>query len=262
LRKIAIDALSPIEMDPVNRVCLAKELKVPSWLLSGYQDLAERSTTLSEDEAAQIGLSTALKLSKVTINRLRDQLASKDLLDIGDHIRDMFRGEFDAIEAAASSYPTTRERQELEAEKAMKLAEQKKKEAAEREERARQLKAKEAAEQEKQRRDAAEKARLKSERECQLRKLTQEEERVRKELETLEIVEQTTPVVSTAQGGWPTSLYLAQGQGTPTPKAGSSKAKKKASKKGGSAESEQIGSTRKIAEPLAEVPEKADTGVQ
>ncbi|KAH6913083.1 hypothetical protein BKA70DRAFT_1261825 [Coprinopsis sp. MPI-PUGE-AT-0042] len=280
LRKIAIDELSPIDMDPVERVCLAKEFKVPSWLLSGYQNLAERSTTLAEDEASKIGLTTALHLSKVAIHRLRDQLAARDPIAIDDHIREAFRAEFDAMVAAASSYPTTRERLELELEQARALAEKEMKEALDREEREKRLRETEEAKREKekakmeaQKREAElkakEQARLKSERECQLRKLAEEEERVRKELKALENVEQITP---TLFGGWGSAFSSPGFTGTgstegveqdqpcpttPVSRKGKKRTKKSANVGGGW----NVGSIEEGPQPLAqENKEKAEDG--
>ncbi|KAG2017687.1 hypothetical protein CC2G_007178 [Coprinopsis cinerea AmutBmut pab1-1] len=41
VRKLAIRALTPLLVDPVELVCLAKQYHIHDWLLSGYASLVE-----------------------------------------------------------------------------------------------------------------------------------------------------------------------------------------------------------------------------
>ncbi|KAF7296048.1 hypothetical protein MKEN_01419900 [Mycena kentingensis (nom. inval.)] len=76
-RKLAIDQLSAYaaSCDPVQRVLLGRKHDVSAWIRSGYSELAHRKTSISTQEASQLGLETAL-----TIFRLRE--AAIDYLGI------------------------------------------------------------------------------------------------------------------------------------------------------------------------------------
>ncbi|KAH6903364.1 hypothetical protein BKA70DRAFT_1514263, partial [Coprinopsis sp. MPI-PUGE-AT-0042] len=81
LRELAINHLSAIEMDAIDRICLAKEHRVYDWLLQGYEQVIERllvsddpdgePMTLTTQEGTRIGMDVALELSGVAIRRLR-----------------------------------------------------------------------------------------------------------------------------------------------------------------------------------------------
>lgn len=52
------------QLDPVERVVLAVRHNVPRWLNGAYQELCQRTNTLSEEEGEKLGLSTVIKLMK------------------------------------------------------------------------------------------------------------------------------------------------------------------------------------------------------
>ncbi|TFK23598.1 hypothetical protein FA15DRAFT_593953, partial [Coprinopsis marcescibilis] len=62
MREVAIRKLTEMEMDPVDRVCLGKELHIHTWLLTGYEDLVARIEIITEEEAERIGWRAALKV--------------------------------------------------------------------------------------------------------------------------------------------------------------------------------------------------------
>ncbi|TFK23596.1 hypothetical protein FA15DRAFT_620526 [Coprinopsis marcescibilis] len=72
MREVAIRKLTEMEMDPIDRVCLGKELHIHRWLLTGYEYLVTRKEIITEEEAERIGWRTALKVSGLTIRRLRE----------------------------------------------------------------------------------------------------------------------------------------------------------------------------------------------
>ncbi|KAG2006793.1 hypothetical protein CC2G_014539 [Coprinopsis cinerea AmutBmut pab1-1] len=73
LRKVAIDELSEVEMDPIQRVCLAKAYHVYDWLLEGYEELVEREDPITEEEGEKIGMGVALKLCGIALRRVRGE---------------------------------------------------------------------------------------------------------------------------------------------------------------------------------------------
>ncbi|KAG5637569.1 hypothetical protein H0H81_004146 [Sphagnurus paluster] len=61
IRQRAISALDH-EWEPVEGITLGKAYKVPEWLSRGYHQLVARSQPITTDEAAVIGLETAVRL--------------------------------------------------------------------------------------------------------------------------------------------------------------------------------------------------------
>ncbi|KAF9457589.1 hypothetical protein BDZ94DRAFT_1314051 [Collybia nuda] len=62
IRKFAIDQLTRMELDPIEKTMLAKEFKIPQWLQSAYQELATRQAMLTDEEARKIGYPTAIRV--------------------------------------------------------------------------------------------------------------------------------------------------------------------------------------------------------
>lgn len=65
IRERAIQELSSVKMNAVDQILLAKEYKVPSWLIAGYHELVRRIPTLSLDEAQKLGLETSILLCHI-----------------------------------------------------------------------------------------------------------------------------------------------------------------------------------------------------
>jgi hypothetical protein len=65
--KIQLDS----SLKSVNRVLLARECHVGEWLSRGYQELVQRSETISEADEERLGSSTVIKLFRMR-DRRRD----------------------------------------------------------------------------------------------------------------------------------------------------------------------------------------------
>lgn len=67
VRKLAIQQLSsPIpSMNTIDKIILAKEYTIPSWLVEGYSSLAARKETISMDEAIRLGFDTTVGMFHV-----------------------------------------------------------------------------------------------------------------------------------------------------------------------------------------------------
>ncbi|EAU81246.2 hypothetical protein CC1G_09490 [Coprinopsis cinerea okayama7 len=204
LRKIAIDELSKVRMDPVQRVCLAKAYDVYDWLVSGYEELVERHDPITEEEGQEVGMGVALRLCGIALRRLR---GSGVVPATSGHRVDVVNGfveELESIRGVQGRYLTKQERLEKEeAERAARQEEEAKR--AEEEELKREVEermAREAAleaerrkeveeaqrkaeEEEAAKREAERVERIREER-LRLQRLEEEERRVREELSTLE----------------------------------------------------------------------------
>ncbi|KAK0486311.1 hypothetical protein IW261DRAFT_1604477 [Armillaria novae-zelandiae] len=65
VRQIAIYELKKVGLTDVARVVYGKEHAVPDWVISGYRDLVDRRTAISEAEAEELGLTTTLRIWQV-----------------------------------------------------------------------------------------------------------------------------------------------------------------------------------------------------
>ncbi|TFK23594.1 hypothetical protein FA15DRAFT_705281 [Coprinopsis marcescibilis] len=112
-------------MDPVYRVCMAKEYNVSAWLLLGYEGIATRTVPLNTGEASRIGWESALMISSVIIRRLRaptpepeepgvPAVSGPSNLGLANDIMYEFATEFEAMKKAEGVYLTKKERLEKE----------------------------------------------------------------------------------------------------------------------------------------------------
>jgi hypothetical protein len=62
IRALAIKALSELNMSAVDKVTLARECKVTEWLLVGYEEIAKREKTITNEEAERLGWQAAFRL--------------------------------------------------------------------------------------------------------------------------------------------------------------------------------------------------------
>ncbi|KAG2006792.1 hypothetical protein CC2G_014538 [Coprinopsis cinerea AmutBmut pab1-1] len=115
LRKIAIDELSKIRMDPVQRVCLAKAYDVYDWLVSGYEELVERHDPITEEEGHEIGMGVALRLCGIALRRLRGSGVALVTNGQRGDILNGFAEEMENIRGVQGRYLTKQERLEKEA---------------------------------------------------------------------------------------------------------------------------------------------------
>ncbi|KAH6894022.1 hypothetical protein BKA70DRAFT_1320297 [Coprinopsis sp. MPI-PUGE-AT-0042] len=109
-------------MDPIERICLAKEYKVYDWLLRGYEQVLARlltsnnpdgsPTTLTTQEGKRIGMDVALELSGIAIRRMR--LAEDKALfrSTMSDVMDAFKHEFDCVQGEEARFMTRLQRSE------------------------------------------------------------------------------------------------------------------------------------------------------
>ncbi|KAH6894023.1 hypothetical protein BKA70DRAFT_1570756 [Coprinopsis sp. MPI-PUGE-AT-0042] len=121
LRKFAISELDWQITDPIERISLAKEYNVYSWLLKGCEDVIWRllsfndpdgePMTLTAQEGQRIGMDVALALSGIAIRRMR--LAERaPLRDVTSDVVDVFKQEFDCVREEGARFFTRSERLE------------------------------------------------------------------------------------------------------------------------------------------------------
>ena len=59
IRELAIKGLSKTNMIPVDKILLARECKVPDWLIVGYEEIAKRTETITDADAERLGWQAA-----------------------------------------------------------------------------------------------------------------------------------------------------------------------------------------------------------
>jgi hypothetical protein len=62
LREEALDELAQMEIDPIDKVILARDYRVEKWLVEGYTELVKRDAGLSAEERKRLGYETAFQL--------------------------------------------------------------------------------------------------------------------------------------------------------------------------------------------------------
>jgi hypothetical protein len=65
LRDLAIQNMSQLTVDPVERAALAKEYHIDEWLLPALNELAQREEPIGVEEARRLGWETALQIASV-----------------------------------------------------------------------------------------------------------------------------------------------------------------------------------------------------
>ncbi|TFK45101.1 hypothetical protein BDQ12DRAFT_642272 [Crucibulum laeve] len=70
-RLLAIEKLTGIILDPIERVCLAKTYHVPKWFRSALAELARRTQHISLDDAEQLEFRTSILLYQVREEYIR-----------------------------------------------------------------------------------------------------------------------------------------------------------------------------------------------
>ncbi|EIW74321.1 hypothetical protein CONPUDRAFT_33640, partial [Coniophora puteana RWD-64-598 SS2] len=65
LHRVAMESLSAMPMDPVEKAGLAQDLDIQEWKLPAYQEIARRSEPLTMSDVDRLGLDTILKLAAV-----------------------------------------------------------------------------------------------------------------------------------------------------------------------------------------------------
>jgi len=65
VRKLAILAMSGIQSDPIEQYLTANEFNISEWIVPALNRLAQRESSISEDDVLQLGLGCALKIAQV-----------------------------------------------------------------------------------------------------------------------------------------------------------------------------------------------------
>ncbi|TFK23599.1 hypothetical protein FA15DRAFT_459035 [Coprinopsis marcescibilis] len=104
MRIIAIEHLTAVDMDPIDRACLAKELHIRSWLASSYEKLLMRPEMFTKEEAARIGWEVAIRMVGIIIERLRTPIKRDVAGSPRVVVERWFRTELESIEETAQRY--------------------------------------------------------------------------------------------------------------------------------------------------------------
>ncbi|KAJ2918269.1 hypothetical protein MD484_g2133, partial [Candolleomyces efflorescens] len=126
-RKRAIENLTALTLDPVDRVDLGTQFNVSSWLKTGFRELVTRMDIITVEDARRIGLETAIK-----VYGIRDEwnklVLPHDETKLNFKIEAVFASELLAMYDVEKQHLTALERQrEEEAAKAKKLEKRKEK---------------------------------------------------------------------------------------------------------------------------------------
>ncbi|KAF8066541.1 hypothetical protein FPV67DRAFT_1195147 [Lyophyllum atratum] len=111
IRHLAIAKLSlDITIHPVDKVVLAKEYKVPDWLLAGYHELVKRSAPIAPAEAVRLGLETTVLLFHVREDICSSEFAyysgykRREDQNFMEQVKKVFKKELKEVEAAHAVY--------------------------------------------------------------------------------------------------------------------------------------------------------------
>jgi hypothetical protein len=75
MRELAINTLSQmseLQTNLIAKIALAREYKIPEWMLAAYEGLAKRKKPISVTEAEQLGLTTTVRIFQI-----REESAAK-----------------------------------------------------------------------------------------------------------------------------------------------------------------------------------------
>jgi hypothetical protein len=100
IRKIAMKKLENFEISNLESIILGREMKISKLLIEGYTGVVAVSKTISDEDAAVIGLQTTVKLFQLRDRRTGDRGR------ISDTIRVALKDEFLGILAVEVGYNT------------------------------------------------------------------------------------------------------------------------------------------------------------
>jgi hypothetical protein len=89
VRKLAIEALSRIEMNPITKILVGKQYMVRTFLFDGYYELAVGTGPISVAEAERLGWETAIHIFNIR------QKSSTSCCHIEDEISQLFAKELE-----------------------------------------------------------------------------------------------------------------------------------------------------------------------
>ncbi|KAJ3507093.1 hypothetical protein NLJ89_g6498 [Agrocybe chaxingu] len=100
-RNMAIAELErPEVLTPTEKVTWGRDVKISSWVVKGYQEIAQRSATISKDDAIAIGYETAFVLFRLREDRIKAQDSS---VAVG-LVEKEFKIELESIRAEEKGY--------------------------------------------------------------------------------------------------------------------------------------------------------------
>lgn len=93
------------ELSSVEKIVLGREFYTSSWVLAGYEELAQKADTMTDDEAIDIELPTAINLCRIREIMLRQSLT------LALHaLKNVFAEELSTICGKEIKYRTEQER--------------------------------------------------------------------------------------------------------------------------------------------------------
>ena len=93
------------ELSSVQKIVLGRECYNSSWVLAGYQELVQKSDAITDDEAIDIDLPTAINLCRIREIMLRQSLTLALRI-----LRNVFAEELSTIREEEIKYRTVQER--------------------------------------------------------------------------------------------------------------------------------------------------------
>ncbi|KAF8911639.1 hypothetical protein CPB84DRAFT_1842118 [Gymnopilus junonius] len=103
LREIAINELERLhELTSVEKVTFGRQYKVSSWVVQGFQELVNRKTSISDEEAVELDSDNVTTAYKVY--RAREGRMLRSFVSVEEEIERVFKGELEAIRADQSGY--------------------------------------------------------------------------------------------------------------------------------------------------------------
>jgi hypothetical protein len=91
VRKLAIEALSRIGINPITKILVAKQYMVRTLLFNGYDEMANGTGPISVAEAERLGWETAIHI----FNIRQKSVGTRRNMDFGDDIRQLFAKELE-----------------------------------------------------------------------------------------------------------------------------------------------------------------------
>lgn len=101
IRETAIKRLAETQLLAVERIVLGREYCVVQWLYSGYEELVQRSSFLTDEEAEQIGCKSAMAVCRAREKVRPGYVRSYDIPDV---VGDIFGVEFLAARHGSLPY--------------------------------------------------------------------------------------------------------------------------------------------------------------
>ncbi|CAA7260410.1 unnamed protein product [Cyclocybe aegerita] len=103
-RDMAIAELEcPEALTPTEKVTWGRDVKISSWVVKGYQEIVQRSTIISKDEALAIGYETTFSLFKLREQRLQASTRCTSFA-VDTSVKEAFKDELENIRAEERGY--------------------------------------------------------------------------------------------------------------------------------------------------------------